>query len=537
MNRLTVRGLLIGSMLLSCGQAAFGAALQLGQAQAGTIGAAAQINAYTFTANANDVVDVTLVATGGAYIPKIQLNDPNGHQVTSTYAGSPFSCSGASIELKTVQLTIAGTYTLNVTDCNTTNTGGYALYAQRTNNPTGATGLSYGASTTGNIGAAAQSTSYTINANANDVVDFTLVTTSGSMIPKIRLYNPNGALVTSTYAGSPFSCTGLTVEMNTVTLPVSGSYTVLVSDCSGLTTGNYAIYTQLTDNPAGPSSLSPGQVQTGSISAAAGSTSYTLSATANDVLDFTVVATSGGLIPKLRVYNPNGALVSSTYANSPFSCSGLTLELNTVTLPVSGLYTVLVSDCGDTNTGNYSIYSQRTNNPALSSGLPLAQQETGLIASPSGASVYTFSATANDVYDISVGTSSGSLIPKIRVYQPNGSLVSSTYAGTPFGCSGSWIDMSAVTLPVTGTYSVFITDCGDTFTGNYAIYSQRTSSPVGAGTLQWGATQPGTISAAAQSDTYTIAGNFRRFRHADVDRDERRVYSQSSNLQSERYAA
>ena len=500
-----LRGLLVASALLSCGPA-FAAALPFGQAQTGTINTAAQINAYTFTANANDVVDIELVATSGAYIPKIQLFDPNNHSVTSTYAGSPFSCSGTSVELKTVQLTTAGTYTVNVTDCNGTDTGGYSIYAQRTNNPTGATPLSYGATATGNIGAAAQSNTYTITANANDVADFTLVTTSGSMVPEVRLYNPNGALVKSNYAGSPFSCSGLTVEMNTVTLPVSGIYTVLVSDCSNLTTGNYSIYTQLTDNPAGPSALNPGQVQTGSIGATAASNTYTLNATANDVVDFTVVATSGGLIPKILVYNPNGALVNSTYAGSPFSCSGLTLELNTVTLPVTGIYTVLVRDCNDTNTGAYSVYSQRTNNPALSSNLPLAQQQAGLIASPAGANVYTFSATANDVYDISVGTSSGSLIPKIRVYQPNGSLVSSTYAGTPFGCSGSWIDMSAVTLPVTGTYSVFITDCGDTFTGNYAIYSQRTSSPFDAGTLQWGASQPGTISAAAQSNTYTVAG-------------------------------
>ena len=40
------------------------------------------------------------------------------------------------------------------------------------------------------------------------------------------------------------------------------------------------------------------------------------------------------------------------------------MELNTVTLPATGTYTVLVGDCGDTNTGSYLIYAQRTNNPA-----------------------------------------------------------------------------------------------------------------------------------------------------------------------------
>jgi hypothetical protein len=37
------------------------------------------------------------------------------------------------------------------------------------------------------------------------------------------------------------------------------------------------------------------------------------------------------------------------------------MELNTVKLATGGNYTVLIGDCGDASTGNYSIYTQRTN--------------------------------------------------------------------------------------------------------------------------------------------------------------------------------
>ena len=51
--------------------------------------------------------------------------------------------------------------------------GGYAIYAQRTNNPSGAANLPLAQTGTGSISSAAQSNSYTFSANANDVVGFT----------------------------------------------------------------------------------------------------------------------------------------------------------------------------------------------------------------------------------------------------------------------------------------------------------------------------------------------------------------------------
>jgi hypothetical protein len=136
-------------------------------------------------------------------------------------------------------------------DCNSTNTGNYRIYSQRTNNPSGATALPFDQTEAGTVGGVAESTTSTFNANANDVVDFTLITTSGGIVPKIRLYNPSGTLNSSNYSGSPFGCSGSSVEMNTVTLPVTGTYTVLIGDCSDTNTGNYEIDAQKTGAPSG----------------------------------------------------------------------------------------------------------------------------------------------------------------------------------------------------------------------------------------------------------------------------------------------
>ena len=477
--------------------------LNFGSVETGTIGVAAQTNSYTFSGNAGDVVDFTL-ATSGYLIPKILLYNPNGTLLSSNYGNSPFDCGGSTVEMNTVMLKTAGTYTVDVTDCNSTNTGTYALYSQRTNNPAGATNLPFNQAEAGTISSAAQSSTYTLSANANDEVDFT-VATGGGLVPKIRLYNPNGTLLSSNYGNSPFDCGGSTVEMNTVMLPTTGTYTVLIGDCSDTNTGSFEIYAQKTDSFPGTPLLF-GQVQTGSISLAAQSSTYTLSANANDQVDFTV-ATGGGLVPKIRLYNPNGTLLSSNYGNSPFDCGGSTVEMNTVKLPTAGTYTVLVGDCSDTNTGNFAIYAQRTNNPGGLVGLlSFGLAQTGLLGSAAQSSTYTLSANANDEVDFTVATN-GSLVPKIRLYNPDGTLLSSNYGNSPFDCGGSTVEMNTVKFPTTGTYTALVGDCSDTNTGNFAIYAQRTNNPGASVGILWGQVQSGMIGLAAQSSSYTFLGS------------------------------
>ena len=199
-----------------------------------------------------------------------------------------------------------------VGDCSDTNIGNYNVYSQRTNNPTGAAALPFGGTETGLIGSAAQSNSYTFSANANDVVDFTAVTTTGTLSPKLRLYTPAGALLATADDLSFGSCNGAaTVEMNTITLPATGVYTLLVGDCPDTNTGDSSIYGQRTNNPAGPVLVLWGLVKTATIASAAQSNTYAFTGFANNTVDFTIVTTSGKLSPKIRLYNPDGSLLAS----------------------------------------------------------------------------------------------------------------------------------------------------------------------------------------------------------------------------------
>ena len=487
--------------------------LPFDQTEDGSITAVAQESTYTFSANLNDLIDLTLVTTSGSLAPKIRLYQPNGALVAQTYSNNGTGgCGGpTNIELDTVQLPATGIYTVLVADCLDTNTGNYAIYAQRTDNPSGAVNLPFDQTQTGSITSVAQENTYTFSANANDVADFTLVTTSGSLSPRIRVYQPDGALVGQNYSNNGTGgCGGPTnIELNTVTLPATGTYTVLVGDCSDTNTGNYAIYSQRTNNPSGAANLPFDQTQNGSITSVAQEGAYTFTANANDVADFTLVTTSGSLSPKIRLYQPNGALVAQTYSNNGTGgCGGPTnIELNTITLPATGTYTVLVADCLDTNTGNYAIYSQRTNNP--SGGFPVlwGQVQTGSVISVAQSNTYTISGSVNDVVSLTMETTSGSLAPKMRLYNPNGTLLSQTYSNNGTGgCGGpATIELSSITLTQNGSYTLLVGDCLDTNAGNYSLSSQCFGTCNLVPTIT--TLSPTSAMAGAAAETLTINGS------------------------------
>lgn len=357
---------LLGGWLVAvlCSGAWAADSISFDQLTTGTISSAAQSNTYTFSASANDVINFIIMGTSGTLSPTVTLYNPAGAVIAANYSGNPFGCNGgALVGLNTVTLSTTGTYTLLIKDCSDTGAGGYAMFIQRTNNPVGASALSFGGEPqAGAIGSILQSNSYLFNANAKDVINLTVEKTSGKVSPALTIYNSAGAVVGSNYSGNPFGCNGGSlVELNGITLPTTGTYVLMVDDCSSTNTGSYAMFMQRTNDPAGAVALSfGGQPQSGAIDAMTQSNAYTFSATAKDVVSFTIVAPSGGkLSPAITVYNPAGAVVGGNYSGNPFGCNGgTTLELDNLTIPATGVYTVLITDCSEVDTGSYVISTQ-----------------------------------------------------------------------------------------------------------------------------------------------------------------------------------
>ncbi len=107
---------------------------------------------------------------------------------------------------------------------------------------------------------------------------------------------------------------------------------------------------------AAATSISFGEILSGTINAAAQMDSYTFSANTNDKVVLRASRTSGTLYPGIRLYGPDGAKLQETYS-SP------TAEIS-YQLPGSGTYTISTYDGWDgTRTGGYNLYLQSVTDP------------------------------------------------------------------------------------------------------------------------------------------------------------------------------
>lgn len=319
-----------------------------GQTLQGTIGSPGKSIAYQFTANANDVFDLTVTTAG--LPPEIQIVDSSDKVIYTSVADGGY-CDIPTVELNSALLATAGTYDVIVSACNQTSTGSFDIYMQRTNNPGNPTPVSFGQTNSASIGSAAQSDTFTFTASKNDVIYFE--TSTNGFPPRLRLYGPAGQEIAEAVADGGY-CDTPTVEM-TATLPADGTYTVLAAACNDTSTGNFQFFLQRTNNAGNAFSLVPGDSQPGSIGSSAQNDTYTFAATPGDGITLTV--STNGLPPRIRVYDSTGAKIADKVADGGY-CDTTTVQASSIQITKSGNYSVVVGACNDQSTGAYTLSSQ-----------------------------------------------------------------------------------------------------------------------------------------------------------------------------------
>jgi hypothetical protein len=222
---------------LSCGPP-----LSCGGVVNATLRRPGDLDGYRFTAVAGDGLYVNTAPLGGSDAdPRWQLFQPNGSPVsgcTSAFGGMD-SCSA---------LPETGTYTLIVSDAGANESGSYALSVQviSESNCCGES-LEAGGSSMGVIARVGQTDSYSFSADAGQGVVVTTTAELGSPVqPAWRVYAPDGSPV-----GGCF--TGFGGQKSCGSLPLRGTYTVVVMDAGSSRTGAYSLALQ---GDAGPGACS-----------------------------------------------------------------------------------------------------------------------------------------------------------------------------------------------------------------------------------------------------------------------------------------
>ena len=191
--------------------------------------------------------------------------------------------------------------------------------------------------------------------------------------------------------------------------------------------------------------------------------SYTFAANAGDKVLVRMSRASGTLTLHVRVKAPDGTDLCEAYNSLP-------AEIESCTLPSTGIYTILAGNLVGGNTGDYYLYLQRLNDPGGAVPIAFGQTHSGSIM-PGEIDTYTFSAVAGDKVLVRMSRASGLMTLEVRVFGPTGALQCERYNSLP-------AEIESCTLPSTGTYTILADDMQGINTGDYLLFLQRLNAPL-----------------------------------------------------------
>ena len=334
-----------------------------GDDQAGTL-LVNTTNSYSFHANAGDSINLRMGATGfGGYL---RLYGPDGSLLTTGGNGSPDSPLAYTA-------TNSGTFTVLVSSYYVDETGTYVLHLAQMPEPFIVPAGDEGGPMTNGGNYAGTNTlgdldMWTFTANAGDSINLRMGATGFDGY--LRLYGPNGALLTTGGNGSPDSLLAYTATN-------SGTFTVLVSSYYGDDTGTYVLHLAQMPEPF----IVPAGDEGGALT---DSPNYTGTISLGDLDIWAFTACQGEPINlrlnttnfdgKLQLYGQNGALLKTAQGSTSVSIA--------YTATNCGPFTVLVSSYFINDSGTYGLTAEGLANelkicPPIISGSSLTVNGVG----------------------------------------------------------------------------------------------------------------------------------------------------------------
>jgi trimeric autotransporter adhesin len=470
------RGLLSFALIVLAfaeGRASAQGALTNGDTHTGTIATPGQIDVWTFSAGQGDFITLAIgeiVANPDpGFVPFMQLKNHDTGTIITTVTGT----LAAQIA---VNAPLTANYDVLVRDSNInrpgTALGSYTLTLVKSpgslvvhaGDQGGA--MTNGANHPGSV-YTGDLDAWTFTAAKDDYITLAVGEVLESeidplFVPWIRLIGPTGALITSAQ--------GNLAAQVAATAPLSGTYTVLISDSAinrePSHPGDY-ILTMVKTNAAltvpngdegGPMTNGAnhgGLVTVGDLDG------WTFTAAKDDYIALSIGEVlqseiDPGFVPWIRLLGPNGDLITSAQGT-------LAAQIAT-TAPLSGLYTVVVSDSAinrePSHTDNYILTLVKTNAaltvPNDDQGGPMTNGANHAGAIYVGdLDAWTFTAAQGDYIALSVGEILQSeidpqFVPWIRLIGPTGDLVASAV--------GNLAAQIAANAPLSGLYTVIVSD-------------------------------------------------------------------------------
>jgi hypothetical protein len=445
-----------------------------GQTVAGTISVRGEIDTYTFSGVAGQVVVVNAASADANLCVKVKVYSPTGDLLGTNV------CDRAT---PPITLPITGNYTILVHDSDYTDTGPYGLSLSFVTGQCG-TQIDCAQTVTNNILLAGETHTYIFTGVAGQAVVLSTYSPDTSLCVRVEVYSPSGQLLGTNLSDKP---TG------SIVLPATGTYTVLVHDRSYEGTGAYGLSLSFVTGQCG-TQIGCGQTVTGTIDFQGETDTYIFSGGAGQAIVISAFGTYSTNAPYLcaavDVYDPSGNYIGG------MSCNDASTN---IVLPATGTYTIRVHDGNYEDTGPYGL-SLSFVTGQCGTQIDCGQTITNAIEVPGETDTYVFNGTAGQVVVVDAyGTYSPNapyLCAAVDVYGPSGSYIGG------MNCNGS---SSGILLPATGTYTIRVHDGNYQDIGPYGLSLASVTGQCGT-QIGCGQTITNAIGMRAETHVYTFNG-------------------------------
>ncbi len=306
----------------------------------------------------------------------------------------------------------------------------------------------------------------------------------------VTLYNPNGTTLATTTGGVGTS--GAFID--TQTLLATGTYTILVDPSSNYTGSMMLTLYEVPADVTG--TIVPGGAAVPvAITTPGQNARLTFTGAAGQRISFNMSGITIA-VSDAYIYNPDGSTLTSKSVGIPPSSS----FIDTQTLPATGTYTILV-DPSSSYTGNMTLTLYEVLADVTGTIVPGGAAVPVAITTPGQNASLTFSGTVGQRVSLNITNIVTIPISTIYIYNPDGTTLVSKSVNTP--PSSAFID--AQTLPVTGTYTIFVNPYGS-YTGSMTLTLYQVPADVTGTITIGGSTVQVTITVPGQNGSLTFNG-------------------------------
>jgi cysteine-rich repeat protein len=476
---------------------------------AGAASPGGDIDTYAFDGTAGQIVAIAVgeVLMDNAFEPCWQLYGPTGAVNALTCA--PGGVTAGTIA-QTISLPATGRYTITVSEATADfRTGTYQLnvHGLSSTNACGAA-APFCADPTAEISPGGDIDTYAFGGIAGQVVTIAVgeILADNAFAPCWQLFAPDGSPV------NPIACAPAGVTSGTpaqvIALPVTGNYTIEVTEATGqYRTGTYQldVHGLSASNACGDPAPFCADLAS-ALTPAADVDTYSFAGTAGQAVAISVgeILADNAFTPCWRMFGPDGSALNALACSPNASTSGTPVQV--LTLPVSGTYTIQVSEAlGQYRTGTYQIHVHGlSQSNACGSPMTLCTDNLAAITPAGDLDTYQLSATAGDVVTVAVGETvlDNAFNACWQIFGPSGAALNT------LSCGGAGTPPEAIPLPVTGTYTVLVTEQDGAYrSGEYGVKADGVSASVTCGpALGCGSDAVTTLSRYGEMDTYRYAG-------------------------------